>query len=128
MKKMEATAPQKKKKSQSSAIGTHVTTPTKTKGPTRPYQKTYQKQVKMDMTLQMKKMETTAPRKKKKIKSTTIGIHMAIVTKARGPTKLHQNKQKEMKINILLQMKKRKATPREKRLRMMTPQRKVPTL
>ena len=67
-------------------------------------------------------------KKKKKIKSTTIGIHMMIVTKARGPTKLHQNKQKEMKINILLQMKKRKATPREKRLRMMTHQRKVPTL
>ena len=80
------------------------------------------------MALQMKKMEATAPQKKKKSQSSAIGIHVTTPKKARGPTKLHQNKQKEMKINILLQMKKRKVTPREKRLRMMTPQRKVPTL
>ena len=78
----------------------------------------------MDMTLQTKKMKATAPQKRKKIKSTAIGIHMMIVTKARGPTKLYQNTQKQMKINIPLQMKKRRAISRKKRMRMMIPQRK----
>ena len=76
------------------------------------------------MTLQTKKMKATASKKRKKNQSSAIGIHMMIVTKARGPTKLHQNTQKEMKINIPLQMKKRRAIPRKKRMRMMIPQRK----
>merc|ERR1711893_582025 len=90
-----------------------MTTTTKTRGPP----KSYKKQMKMNIALQTKKKKATALWKRKRNQSSAIGIHMMIVSKARGPTKLYQNTQKQMKINIPLQMKKRRAISHRKRRR-----------